>query len=219
MNYTEPSITSNTEQTGSSEELLATNITRLFSALLPLSEVQSLYRSGSFIMDSQGENGIWLLTEGRIVIRRRTDGLILASQQAPMMLGMAEFFLPTGHNFYDIEAVSPCTTHVVKKTDFMTIVNRDRLWESVAIVEAYIIQVMSQRDRLITSRTATDMVWGHLELLQQEPDDIKKRIPAVQYIRERTGLSRSTIMDTLARLKRQGAIQLHRGHLVCIAAD
>ncbi|EMW6552977.1 helix-turn-helix domain-containing protein [Citrobacter cronae] len=170
-------------------------------------------------MDSQGENGIWLLTEGRIVIRRRTDGLILASQQAPMMLGMAEFFLPTGHNFYDIEAVSPCTTHVVKKTDFMTIVNRDRLWESVAIVEAYIIQVMSQRDRLITSRTATDMVWGHLELLQQEPDDVRKRIPAVQYIRERTGLSRSTIMDTLARLKRQGAIQLHRGHLICISAD
>ncbi|HHN8543166.1 helix-turn-helix domain-containing protein [Citrobacter cronae] len=212
-------MTSNTEQTGSSEELLATNITKLFNALLPLSEVQSLYRSGSFIMDSQGENGIWLLTEGRIVIRRRTDGLILASQQAPMMLGMAEFFLPTGHNFYDIEAVSPCTTHVVKKTDFMTIVNRDRLWESVAIVEAYIIQVMSQRDRLITSRTATDMVWGHLELLQQEPDDVRKRIPAVQYIRERTGLSRSTIMDTLARLKRQGAIQLHRGHLICISAD
>ncbi|WP_204526645.1 helix-turn-helix domain-containing protein [Citrobacter cronae] len=101
----------------------------------------------------------------------------------------------------------------------MTIVNRDRLWESVAIVEAYIIQVMSQRDRLITSRTATDMVWGHLELLQQEPDDVRKRIPAVQYIRERTGLSRSTIMDTLARLKRQGAIQLHRGHLICISAD
>lgn len=212
-------MTSNTEQTGSSEKLLATNITKLFNALLPLSEAQSLYRSGSFIMDSQGENGIWLLTEGRIVIRRRTDGLILASQQAPMMLGMAEFFLPTGHNFYDIEAVSPCTTHVVKKTDFMTIVNRDRLWESVAIVEAYIIQVMSQRDRLITSRTATDMVWGHLELLQQEPDDVRKRIPAVQYIRERTGLSRSTIMDTLARLKRQGAIQLHRGHLICISAD
>ncbi|WP_212023638.1 helix-turn-helix domain-containing protein [Citrobacter portucalensis] len=212
-------MTSNTKQTGSSEELLSTSIAKLFNTLLPLSEAQSLYRSGSFIMDSQGENGIWLLTEGRIVIRRRTDGLILASQQAPMMLGMAEFFLPTGHNFYDIEAVSPCTTHVVKKTDFMEIVNRDRLWESVAIVEAYIIQVMSQRDRLITSRTATDMVWGHLELLQQEPDDIKKRIPAVQYIRERTGLSRSTIMDTLARLKRQGAIQLHRGHLVCIAAD
>ncbi|MBQ4937350.1 MULTISPECIES: hypothetical protein [Citrobacter] len=84
-------------------------------------------------MDSQGENGIWLLTEGRIVIRRRTDGLILASQQAPMMLGMAEFFLPTGHNFYDIEAVSPCTTHVVKKTDFMTIVNREHRGHLICI--------------------------------------------------------------------------------------
>ncbi|MFQ0833317.1 hypothetical protein [Citrobacter gillenii] len=92
------------------------------------------------------------------MIRRRIDGLILASQQAPIMLGMAEFFLPTGQNFYDIEAVSPCTTHVIKKTDFMTVVNRDQLWESVAVVEAYIIQVMSQRDRLITSRSATDMV-------------------------------------------------------------
>ncbi|HCT9709945.1 MULTISPECIES: hypothetical protein [Citrobacter] len=108
-------------------------IINFFNALLPLSEAQSLYRSGSFIMDSQGENGIWLLTEGRIVIRRRTDGLILASQQAPMMLGMAEFFLPTGHNFYDIEAVSPCTTHVVKKTDFMTIVNREHRGHLICI--------------------------------------------------------------------------------------
>lgn len=210
-------------QPGRSDELLAINIARLFNALLPLSEPQSLYRSGSFIMDSQGENGIWLLTEGRIVIRRRSDGLILASQQAPIMLGMAEFFLPTGQNFYDIEAISPCTTHVIKKTDFMTVVNRDQLWESVAVavavVEAYIIQVMSQRDRLITSRSATDMVWGHLELLQQEPEEIRKRISAAQYIRERTGLSRSTVMDTLARLKRQGAIQLQRGHLVCICID
>lgn len=212
-------MTNPPEQSGRSDELLAANISILFNALLPLSEPQSLYRSGSFIMDSQGENGIWLLTEGRIVIRRRIDGLILASQQAPIMLGMAEFFLPTGQNFYDIEAVSPCTTHVIKKKDFMTVVNRDQLWESVAVVEAYIIQVMSQRDRLITSRSATDMVWGHLELLQQEPEEIRQRISAAQYIRDRTGLSRSTVMDTLARLKRQGAIQLQRGHLVCICID
>lgn len=92
-------MTNPPEQSGCSDELLAINITRLFNALLPLSEPQSLYRSGSFIMDSQGENGIWLLTEGRIVIRRRIDGLILASQQAPIMLGMAEFFSLPGKIF------------------------------------------------------------------------------------------------------------------------
>ncbi|WP_411509150.1 helix-turn-helix domain-containing protein [Citrobacter gillenii] len=56
-------------------------------------------------------------------------------------------------------------------------------------------------------------------MLQQEPEEIRQRISAAQYIRDRTGLSRSTVMDTLARLKRQGAIQLQRGHLVCICID
>ncbi|PLO66279.1 cyclic nucleotide-binding protein, partial [Klebsiella michiganensis] len=47
-----------------------------------------------------------------------------------------------------------------------------------------------------------------------EPEAIKNKITAANYILSRTFLSRSGVMRTLAKLKQLGAIQLHRGILV-----
>lgn len=57
VNYIEPSMTCNTEQTGSSEELLSTNIAKLFNALLPLSEANRYIVAVLLLWTLRGRTG------------------------------------------------------------------------------------------------------------------------------------------------------------------
>ena len=66
----------------------------------------------------------------------------------------------------------------------------------------------------VSKLSCYEIIVHQLIELNNEPEAIKNKITAANYILSRTFLSRSGVMRTLAKLKQLGAIQLHRGILV-----
>lgn len=69
----------------------------------------------------------------------------------------------------------------------------------------------------LTQPTAYEVIRTQLIQLMAEPDEIRLNMTIESYIRNKTKISRSAIMNILAQLKSGEYITTHRGILVNIA--
>lgn len=68
----------------------------------------------------------------------------------------------------------------------------------------------------LSAPTAYEVICSQLIQLMHEPEDMRSKIPIERFIRNRTHLSRSSIMKILADLKTGGYISIENGRLVAI---
>lgn len=171
----------------------------------PQDEIYAVQESGKFI---------YLFTEGHFSFIRASDGLVLSSVRGAIIYGIAENLRPRG-GFY-LKAEEPCKALVVPAEEAFALFTREHLWESVASLLAWFLQIYSLREEHLVGVTAYVMIRNKLIELYSQPADLRGEINVADYIQERTQLARSTIMAILGELRRGGYIDIKRGKLLDI---
>ncbi|MDX6018933.1 helix-turn-helix domain-containing protein [Scandinavium sp. V105_16] len=181
----------------------------LINALQPLGERIHVIARKRIGWGTREKPYIYLVIEGEVSVLRLSDGLMLGSTREPHVLGFTEMFFPVRSN--QIRAETECTLIRIDASRVISEIDRLNLWRAVAELSTYHTTYMVYRDLQIVNQRTPPVVYQYLQEMDQLPDEQKHRINILSYIQERTGLSRSSILNVVAWLKKHKYIDYQRG--------
>lgn len=151
----------------------------------------------------------YLLLSGSIKVHRNSDDLLIVNVSAPALLGIGVV------DAYIVTA-SPSTIAVLTLDETYRLIDEKGLWETLSRHMTVVTNKLYAYSRQLTAPTVYEVICNQLMELINEPESIRASIAVERYIREKSHISRSSIMKILADLKTGGYITIEEGRLIAI---
>jgi CRP-like cAMP-binding protein len=185
------------------------SIDRLINALAPFGEPIDVTAKKRLNWEKEGSPFVYLFLSGELSISRVTDGILVATVNEPHVFGFSELFYPLRGN--RLRAETACKLSRLEQQKAEDIIGQHGLWRDVAAVLAFHTNRMVYRDLQIMNQRTYPIVCYYLRELNALPHETKARVNILNYIQERSGLSRSSILNIISSLKTDKAINFARG--------
>lgn len=185
------------------------SIARLTAIIEPVAEKLTVAPRKRMTWTYKGRQQMYLLLEGELSILRASDGLLIVTVYEPHLFGIAEMIQPTQGHILRAESVS-----TVLRVDAQLAAARFRqegVWEDVAALLSYHTAYLIYRDAQIVQQRTYSVIRNHLHEMILLPEETRMRITILDYIQDRTLLSRSSILNVLSALKQGKYITFKRG--------
>ncbi|MEO3989631.1 winged helix-turn-helix transcriptional regulator [Pseudocitrobacter cyperus] len=184
-------------------------IARLTEALLPIAEDMKVMPRKRIMWTHKGREQLYLFLQGELSILRAPDGLLIVTVYEPHLFGIAEMIQPThGHI---LRAETESTILRIDAQQAMTLFREQNLWEEAASLLSYHTAYLFYRDALVVQQRTYSVIRNHLQEMILLPEETRMRTSILDYIQERTHLSRSSILNVLSALKSGNYIAFKRG--------
>ncbi|HGY3718687.1 TPA: helix-turn-helix domain-containing protein [Citrobacter gillenii] len=152
---------------------------------------------------------------GSIALYRCSDGFIINAEAAPFIFGINTQLRYEQH--LSLRAQETSEIALVPQQELYEIVEKNNLWESVARITDYSAAKIYTHCLAVSKLSAYEIIRHQLMTLMTEPEEIRQKMTAANYILSRSFLSRSGTMKILSYLKQAGFIDLRRGILMEIS--
>lgn len=162
-------------------------------------------------VDGFSEKNVLIFHQGIIAGCRPSDDRLLVNFSAPRIFGINYFFDPTLMYF---RACTDVTYEFRPFDEVEKIVDEKNLWKDVAVYHMFTLSHMLTYVNNMSGVSSYALVIQCLYQLQAEPDIIRLRRTAADYVVDKSGLSRSTVMKMLAHFKAEGKVTLKKGLLM-----
>lgn len=179
----------------------------LVEALLPFAKTQT-YRKG--IKLGLKENNVALcrlITSGSVEVHRTSDSLLILTLRAPSIVGLGV------HDAYIVTS-EKCNIATITLDDVHKQIEAAGLWETLVQHMMVVTGKLFQYSKQLSAPTAYEVICNQLKELAAEPEAIRTNLSVERYIRDKTHLSRSSIMKILADLRVGGYVVIENGRLI-----
>lgn len=185
------------------------SVQRLTAVLEPVAEKMKIVPRKRMTWSHKGRPQLYLFIEGALSILRASDGLLIVTVYESHLFGIAEMIQPThGHI---LRAETESTILRVDAQQAAEIFREQGLWEDVAALLSYHTAYLFYRDALVVQQGTYSVIRSHLQEMILLPEDARMRTSILDYIQERTLLSRSSVLNVLSALKKGNYISFKRG--------
>lgn len=185
------------------------SVQRLTAVLEPVAEKMKIVPRKRMTWSHKGRPQLYLFIEGALSILRASDGLLIVTVYESHLFGIAEMIQPThGHI---LRAETESTILRVDAQQAAEIFHEQGLWEDVAALLSYHTAYLFYRDALVVQQRTYSVIRSHLQEMILLPEDARMRTSILDYIQERTLLSRSSVLNVLSALKKGNYISFKRG--------
>lgn len=182
-------------------------------------EAQLAYRpypvGKRFSFSAEHEPDCYFIRKGAISLYRQPDDMLLEIFEAPTLRGIIPVH-EASKSLYTMRVIEPAEIATLEKERFYKLLTTNGLWEPYARHLQLVASLSAEVLFRISSPSAFEQVRYQLYELMSKPQALRESINAENYIRGKTRLSRSAIMNTLSALKRDGHISIENGHLTGI---
>ncbi|MCT4708138.1 helix-turn-helix domain-containing protein [Buttiauxella gaviniae] len=151
----------------------------------------------------------YIFKQGEISVLRATDGLVIATVSGQNLFGIAESIQPLRSHILRVE--TECTMLRLDASLAHEIITQEGMWKDIAVILAYYTTHLFYRDSVVVQQRTYSIIRGHLIEMNRLPEDSRLRTSILDYIQERTHLSRSSILNVMFALKNGGYIDIKRG--------
>lgn len=151
----------------------------------------------------------YIFKQGEISVLRATDGLVIATVSGQNLFGIAESIQPLRSHILRVE--TECTMLRLDASLAHEIITQEGMWKDIAVLLAYYTTHLFYRDSVVVQQRTYSIIRGHLIEMSRLPEDSRLRTSVLDYIQERTLLSRSSILNVMFALKNGGYIDIKRG--------
>lgn len=165
-------------------------------------------------LTKNGERQCLILFSGSVALNRVSDGMILNEENSPFIFGVSSQLAYTRHLYVKTKETSRLL--LIPQSFFHDLIAKNDLWQSLAMLQDYSSAKVYAHCVTVSQLSAYEIIRSHLLELSNEPESVKNKITAANYIMNRSFLSRSGIMRILSKLKSDGYIHLSRGILTDI---
>jgi len=184
-------------------------ISRLLEVLTPAAIPCTIQPRRKVELKQNDKANIYLFLSGELSILRSPDNLVLATVYEPHIFGIAEIFQAQRKHLLRPE--TPSLILKMSASKAKEIFRENNVWEEVTELLAYYAIYQGYRDNLLLQQRNFSIVCNYLFEIMSLPEGIRKKVTILRYIQDRTYLSRSSILNTLAKLKSEGHIDFSRG--------
>lgn len=185
------------------------SIDRLLAALEPHAIPLKAVARKKLTWDYKGKPQLYLLKAGEISILRTSDGLLMVTVYDAHLFGVAEMLQPMRSHGLRTEVES--TVLRIDGDVAIRIITEKNLWQDVTALLAYHTAYMAYRDTLVLQQRTYSVIRNHLLEMILLPEETRMRTSMLDYIQDRTHLSRSSVLNVLSALKKGKYIQFIRG--------
>lgn len=185
------------------------SIQRLISNLTPIAKKIDVTPKACIAFNEQSVQSLFILIEGELSVLRASDGLLISTLYTPSILGLSEMLLPVYGYLMRMDGDS--TMLGVNRFEALALIQKNNLWHDVAMVLAYNSALLFYRNTMVIQPRTYFVIRSHLQEMMTLSDEIRMRITILDYIQERTHLSRSSILNVLSVLKNAKHIMFKRG--------
>lgn len=156
-----------------------------------------------------------LLHKGSVALRRRGDGMVVASEQAPFILGLGN--QPNIPDTMYLQCLEECEVSFIPLAMATEIIAKEDLWQPFVKVLLYTTSKVYEHCTQVHQLSAYDIIRYQLYELMKESDTVRLNTTVAKYIKSRTYLSRSGIMRILSELRTGQYIAIENGILTGIS--
>lgn len=192
-----------------------TSALKILNALSDSNHVVEINNGGLISINKRNEAECFMLHEGCVLVRRTEDDLIISKLISPIVFGFNKYYDLTGKVY--LEAVNDVVFEVIPASHFYKKIAQHDLWESLLDIMMFISSEIFHKTNLLAMRDSWSITRLQLIELLSEPDVIRTKISAYDYVQQRTHLSRSGILKHLSKLRNENLIELENGILISIS--
>jgi len=157
-----------------------------------------------------------VLQKGAFSLRREEEHRILVGLiQGPSIFGLAAAASPI-LNDYSLTAEAECQGYYLPAKETLQCLDRYQLWREAFYWMAWQTRLLEQRDKQLIGANHYHQIRATLLMMRNWDDNMRERIGVLNYIQQRTRISRSVIAEVLAALRQGNYIQMEKGKLVGI---
>ena len=185
------------------------SIERLTAILEPIAEKMKVVPRKRVTWKHKGRQQMYLFLEGGLSLLRASDGLLLVTVYEPHLFGIAEMIQPTQGHILRVE-----TESIILRVDAeraAELFREQGVWEEVAALLSYHTAYLIYRDAQVLQQRTYSVIRNHLQEMILLPEEARMRTTILEYIQDRTLLSRSSILNVLSALKQGEYISFKRG--------
>ncbi|HEF0064550.1 hydrogen peroxide resistance inhibitor IprA [Citrobacter sp. Cpa228] len=150
-----------------------------------------------------------------VVSLRRGESVLVGIVQAPFIMGLSDGVMKTDVP-YRLITESNCTGYHLPASQTINIIEQCQLWREAFCWLAWQNCMLEMRDLQLIGNNSYDQIRATLISMTEWDDVLRSRIGVMNYIHQRTRISRSVVAEVLAALRKGGYIEMNKGKLVNI---
>ncbi|HAT8015511.1 helix-turn-helix domain-containing protein [Citrobacter rodentium] len=155
-----------------------------------------------------------VIQEGLISLRRQ-EQVLVGIGQAPVILGLDNGVMKNEVQ-YDIFTEGACSGYYLPSTKTVEVIEECQLWREACYWITWLNRFLELRDRQLIGNNSYEQIRSTLITMNEWEEALRSRIGVMNYIHQRTRISRSVVAEVLAALRKGGYIEMNKGKLVKI---
>ncbi|MCF8581537.1 helix-turn-helix domain-containing protein [Enterobacter ludwigii] len=176
---------------------------------MPYGQAKRYAKGLRFPLVHDGIRLCYILLTGSMEVHRNNDGLLIVTVAAPGIVGLGV------HDAF-IVTTEPSSFAILRVDEAYCIIDEKGLWETLSRHMMVQSNKLYSYSRQLSAPTVYEVICNQLMELINEPESIRANISVERYIREKTHVSRSSIMKILAELRKGSYVTIEEGRLIAI---
>lgn len=155
-----------------------------------------------------------VILEG-VISLRRNENILIGIAQAPFIIGLADGMMKN-ESRYQLVTEGKCKGYHLPSSQALKIVEQNNLWRNAFCWLVWHSRIMEQRDLQLIGHNSYEQIRATLLSMIDWDEQLRFRIGVMNYIHQKTRISRSVVAEVLAALRKGGYIEMNKGKLVSI---
>ncbi|WP_052283934.1 helix-turn-helix domain-containing protein [Kluyvera genomosp. 1] len=154
-----------------------------------------------------------VIQQGTVSLHRINHHILYGIVQGPIIFGLAAGVSQI-RNEYMLTAESECRGYYLAASDTLQCLEHKQLWREAFYWMGWQTRMLELRDKQLIGTNHYHQIRSTLFMMMEWAPEIRGRIGVLNYIQQRTGISRSVIAEVLSALRKGEYIQMNKGKLV-----
>lgn len=157
---------------------------------------------------------VFVIKTGAVSLHR-DENILIGIAKAPVIIGLSGCALRNKVN-YSLMTAGPCTGYYLSSSLASAILDENSLWRAAFHWLAWQNSVLESRDCLLASSNSYEKIRATLLSMNEWDESLRMQIGVMNYIHQKTQVSRSVVAEILSALRKGGYIVMDHGKLIDI---
>lgn len=150
-----------------------------------------------------------------VVSLLREEKVLIGMLQAPAIIGLAGCIIPNSIE-YSLMTVSPCAGYYLPAQRVLELIEDRHLWRDAFYWLTWQNRIMELRDYHLIGNNGYKKICATLTSMMAWGEALRLQIGVINYVQQKTQVSRSVVADILSALRKGGYIEMQNGKLLSI---
>lgn len=198
--------------------MLAVTPLPIFSVLddhfLPKTAPFTLPAQESLALEANDQK-VTVVRSGTVKITRLPENILVGITPIPLIIGLPDL-CTMSDRARQLTALTPCEIYQLDAQTCWSVLEKNQLWKEAFQWVSWQFHVLEMRDIQLVGQSTYRQIRASLQLMASWDEALRAKVGVINFIQQRTHISRSVIAEVLAALRAGNYIEMAKGKLISV---